>query len=502
MNPAETFEQLLKEVQAYLPGENPELLHKAFLFSHLSHQEQKRAGGDPFIVHPLAVARTLADMHMDIPTLAAGLLHDVLEDTSCTRENFRKEFGDEILHLVEGVTKIDSMEHLAPNPSLKDLFSSNPEIIRQAENWRKMMIATAQDIRVILLKLADRKHNMETLEFLAPEKRKKIAEETISLYAPLAQRMGMYQLKSQLEDLSFKFLEPEIYAELDAKISAVREHRKEFLDRCVKKIESMLAEHPYSYRISARPKNIYSVYRKMVRQNKTFEEIQDLAGIRIITDSVEHCYALLGVIHTNFVPVAETFTDYISMPKTNLYQSLHTTVNLPGNEIVEVQIRTEEMHHICEFGLAAHYRYKQTGGGAYKNRTVADSVDDKLDWIKRILEWQQETDHPKDFLDGLRTELEFDQIFVFTPKGKVIKLPAGSTPVDFAYAVHTDLGNQCMGAKVNDKMVRLDTHLKSGDRCEILTRKGQEPHKDWLEFVKTPRARSKIRKVLKDKGKA
>ncbi len=499
MNPSESFYALLAQVKTYLPEPNYEILKKAYAFSLKSHETQQRAGGEPYIVHPLAVTKILCDLHMDAPTLAAGLLHDVVEDTGVTEEQMEKEFGKEITHLVLGVTKIETLESRTPELHFKDIFKSNPEITKQAENWRKMLIATAQDIRVIILKLADRKHNMETLEFLDESKRKRISEETLTLYAPLAQRIGMYELKVALEDLSFKYLEPKIFADIDKKISVIKVRREEFLQNALQKIEDILKAQEIPFRISARPKNIYSIYRKMRLRDKPFDEIQDHAGIRIITDTVEHCYALLGIIHTHFKPLDESFTDFISIPKSNLYQSLHTTIHIFDNEIIEIQIRTEDMHRVAEFGVAAHWRYK-LGGKGVKPPSAEDPIDERLDWIKQVLDWQSETKHPQEFLEGLKVELEFNQVFVFTPNGKVIKLPAGSTPVDFAFALHTDLGRQCVGAKVNDKMVRLDYALKSGDRCEIQTRKGQEPHKDWLEFVKTPRAKSRIRKFLKEKG--
>lgn len=500
--PETTFQLILEKVHSYLPDENTALLDKAYAFSKTAHEKQLRQGGDPYITHPLAVTTTLAELHLDLPTLAAGLLHDVLEDTTVSEETLQTEFGEEVTRIVQGVTKIDSLENLAMEHPKSQ---SARALTEQAENWRKMLIATAHDIRIILLKLADRKHNIETLEFLNPEKRKRIAEETLTLYAPMAQRLGMYQLKSALEDLCFKYLEPEIYSTLKKKFTEREASREDALKKRVQKVESVLSVSSFPYRVSARPKNLYSIYRKMLRQNKPFEEIQDLSGIRILTDTIEHCYALLGIIHTQFAPLPESFTDYISLPKSNLYQSLHTTVNLSKDEIVEIQIRTEEMHRIAEYGVAAHWRYKQLSemrkpkpAEHPAEKTIKDSLDEKLDWLKQLLEWQQETDNPKEFLEGLKTEFEFDQVFVFTPKGEVKKLPRGSTPIDFAYAVHTELGHQCVGAKVNDKMARLDSLLKSGDRCQILIRKGQHPHKDWLEWVKTPRAKSKIRKFFRE----
>ncbi len=495
-----SFHTLLESARVYLPQENFEPLIQAFEFSKKAHAEQNRAGGDPFVTHPLAVAQILAEFHLDLPTLTAALLHDVLEDTTVPKEELLAKFGPEVTHMVEGVTKIDSLP--PPNPQTEGIPSQ--EIIKRAENWRKMLIATAQDIRVVILKLADRKHNMETLQFLSPEKQHKIAEETITLYAPLAQRMGIYQIKASLEDLSLKYLEPKAYGEFKKKIHMSETRQAERIKGYAEKIEALLKDQPFFHRISARSKSLYSLYKKIQRQQKPFEEIQDFLALRVLTDTVEHCYAVLGIIQSQYIPVPNSFTDYITMPKSNLYQSLHTTIQITPKEIVEVQIRTEEMHRIAEFGIAAHWRYK-LGNHSASTAPVAkpqkDSFENKLDWFKQVLEWQKETDNPAIFLEELKTHLEFDEVFVFTPKGDVIKLLNGSTPIDFAYAIHSDLGNLCVGAKVNDKMVRLDTVLKSGDRCEIQTRKGQHPHKDWLDLVKTPRARSKIRKYFRETEK-
>ncbi len=502
-----TFASILSQIETYLPSQDLTLLKKAYQFSLEAHQTQKRATGDPYIVHPLAVVQTLAELQLDLPTLAAGFLHDVLEDTPISKEIVLREFGEEITNLVEGVTKISSLEQI--HKTQEELALGAEELSRQAEYWRKMLIATAQDIRVILLKLCDRYHNMETLQHLSPEKRKRIAEETLTLYAPLAQRLGMYKLKSKLEDLSFKYLEPENYETLNLKLKEQRVQEEEFLKNYVEKIETVLKGNSIPYKISARPKNIYSIYRKMLKQNKPFEEIQDLIGVRLITDTIENCYALLGIVHTHFFPLPNTFTDYIAFPKTNFYQSLHTTIKLSEKEIVEVQIRTEEMHEVCEYGIASHWKYKQSGPThpqttrplKENQKSIAkESIEDRLDWIKQILEWQQDAKSPKEFIEWLKLELEFDEVYVFTPKWEVKKLPLGSTVLDFAYAIHTDLGHHCIGGKINDRLVRIDMVLKSGERCEVLTKKNQTPHKDWLEFVKTPRAKSKIRKYLRETG--
>lgn len=493
------FDQLLARAQGYLLESNLEILKKAYQFSQTAHQHQLRAGGSPYITHPLEVAIILSEFHLDLPTLTAALLHDVLEDTSASPETLKKEFGEEVAHIVEGVTKIASLEEIHSGELLTHK-AKKAELLQQAENWRKMLIATAHDIRVILLKLADRLHNMQTLESLEPERKKRIAEETLTLYAPMAQRLGIYQMKSQLEDLSFKILEPELYSSLKQKLAYQQQQREEQLKKYMAKIEEVLGNLNFPYKISARPKNLYSIYRKMLRQNKSFEEIQDLSGVRILTDTVEHCYALLGMIHNRFTPLPNTFTDYIAVPKNNLYQSLHTTIEMAKGEIVEIQIRTEEMHQTAEYGIAAHWRYKLSPQSAIHSpqKNNKDSVDERLDWLKHLLEWQSESKKPEEFLEDLKVELQFDQVFVFTPKGEVKKLPQGSTPVDFAYAVHTEIGHQCIGAKINNKMVRLDTKLKSGDQVEILLKKGGHPHKDWLNFVRTPRAKAKIRKFFRE----
>ena len=487
------FEEMVQSAASYLPPAARERLRHAFEFSKRAHSEQLRAGGDPFITHPLAVAKILSGLHMDLVTLEAGLLHDVIEDTAVNRDELKIEFGEEVAGIVEGVTKIDQMEQRLTEYKVD---ASARVITEQAENWRKMLIATAKDVRVILLKLADRRHNMETLGDLPEAKQRRISEETLNLYVPLAQRLGMYDLKSDLADLSLKYLKPQVYNELLSKIAASHAQREEHLKASAEKIETVLKPLNLPFRLSARPKSIHSVYKKMIRQNKPFKEIQDLSGVRILTDTVEHCYTVLSAVHSAFKPLADSFTDYIAIPKNNLYQSLHSTVEIVEGDIVEVQIRTEEMNGIAEYGVAAHWRYKL--GGSTSTEGKKDTVEAKMDWLKQTLEWLEDSHDPKEVLDGLKTDLEFDQVFVSTPKGEVKKLPAGSTPVDFAYDVHTELGNSCVGAKINDKMVRLDYLLKSGDRCEIQTRKGQHPHKDWLNFVKTPRARSKIRKYFRE----
>ena len=474
------LDDLLKKFHEY-STQDTTVLEYAWNYSKEAHSDQKRASGEIYFVHCVAVADILVDYKMDQETIAAGLLHDVLEDTKITHDTFRKEFGEEIYELVAGVTKIETLK-----------FSSRDEA--QAENWRKMILATAKDIRVIVIKLADRLHNMRTLKFLTREKQLEIGHETISLYAPLAQRLGIFQLKSELEDLSFKFLFPDEFQSLLAKVQLRYVMREKLLENFKTGLEKHLAGTQVPCRVLSRAKNLYSIYRKMLRQEKPFEEIQDALGVRIITDSVINCYALLGTVHSVFKPVAGSFTDYIAVPKMNLYQSLHTSVMADSGEVIEIQIRTEDMHRTSEYGIAAHWRYKMGEKGADKH------LDEKLNWLRQWMEWLQDLSSPREFIESFKTDLELDQIFIFTPKGDVKSLPVDATPLDFAYTIHTDIGNSCIGAKVNNKMVRIDHALKSGDMCEIITRKNSAPKKDWLTTVKTAGARSHIRKYLREHG--
>ncbi len=474
-------QELLDRFLAYSPHVDVSMLARAYDYSVKAHAEQSRASGEHYFVHCNAVAASLIDWKMDLSTVCAGLLHDVIEDTPITAEDLRREFGDEVTKLVSGVTKLDRLQ-----------FSSDSAA--QAENWRKMLLATAQDIRVIVVKLADRLHNMRTLNYLSRERQRRIAKETLSLYAPLAHRLGMFQLKSELEDLGFQYLYPEQFEELSRKVNALVKAREATLAKFKDAVEKAVGKTGIAHRILARSKSLYSIYQKMQRQDKPFEEIQDALGVRIITDTVADCYALLGVVHTQFKPVAGSFTDYISLPKMNLYQSLHTTVMGPEGELVEIQIRTEEMHRTSEYGIAAHWRYK-TGE---ESRDL--HLEEKLNWLRQWIEWLQDLKSPREFLDSLKTDLELNQVFVFTPAGEVKVLPGGATPLDFAFAVHTEIGQACVGAQVNNKMVKLDYKLKSGDICRILTKKGSEPKKDWLNMVRTARARSKIRHFLREKG--
>lgn len=473
--------ELLARFTAYAPHVDTSLIDKAYDFGYKAHSNQERASGEHYFVHCDAVAESLIEWKMDLPTVCAGLLHDVLEDTPVSEPQLKQEFGEEITKMVVGVTKLDRLQ-----------FDSHDDA--QAENWRKMLLATAQDIRVIVIKLADRLHNMKTLNYLSREKQQRIAHETISLYAPLAHRLGMFQLKSQLDDLAFMFLYPDEYEELNVKVSAQLAQREVTLAKFKEQVEQALGDSNIPHRILSRTKSLNSIYQKMLRQDKPFEEIQDALGVRVITDTVANCYALLGIVHTQFKPVTGTFTDYISIPKMNLYRSLHTTVMGPGGELVEIQIRTEEMHRTAEYGIAAHWRYKT--GESQRDQ----HLEEKLNWLRQWIEWLQDLKSPREFLDSLKTDLELNQVFVFTPAGEVKALPAGATPLDFAFAVHTDIGMTCVGAHVNNKMVKLDYQLKSGDICRILTKKGSVPKKDWLNFVRTARARSKIRHYLREQG--
>ncbi|HVE12714.1 MAG TPA: RelA/SpoT family protein [Elusimicrobiota bacterium] len=476
-----TLAEMIAQFKSYAPHVDTAMLERAWEFSQKAHANQERASGEHYFVHCSAVAQSLVESRLDLPTVCAGLLHDVIEDTPITAADLAKEFGLEITRMVEGVTKLDSLQ-----------FSSLDEV--QAENWRKMMLATAQDIRVILIKLFDRLHNMKTLNYLSEERQKRIAQETLTLYAPLAHRLGMFRLKSELEDLAFMYIHPKEYAELDEQIKAMNSGREITLANFKSVLERKLDNTGIPRRILARSKSLLSIYQKMQRQKKPFDEIQDALGVRIITDSIANCYALLGLVHTEFKPVAGTFTDYISVPKLNLYQSLHTTVMSPNGDLIEIQIRTEEMHRTSEYGIAAHWRYKI--GEQAKDL----HLEEKLNWLRQWIEWLQDLKSPREFLESLKTDLELHQVFVFTPAGEVKPLPAGATPLDFAFAVHTDIGMACVGAKVNNKMVKLDYELRSGDICEIVTRKGSAPKKDWLTVVKTARARSKIRHYLREKG--
>ncbi len=467
------LEPLLKTLRQFHPRSDVRLLQRAYETAAYLHRDQKRRSGDPYITHPLAVATILAELGMTAPTLAAALLHDTVEDTGYSLEELREDFGDEVAALVDGVTKLDRVKYGQASA---------------AETVRKMVVAMARDIRVLVIKLADRLHNMRTLSFMPPEKQEKKARETLEIYAPLAHRLGMNTMKWELEDLSFATLYPKMYEEIERLVGQRAPSRDQYLTRVISDIESDLRGAKLKASVTGRPKHYYSVYQKMIVRGRDFSDIYDLVGVRILVESVRDCYAVLGVIHSRWSPVPGRFKDFIAMPKFNMYQSLHTTVIGPEGKPVELQIRTWDMHRSAEFGVAAHWRYKQAEVGGKRGP-------DDFGWLRQLLEWQRETEDPDEFLDSLRYDLGSTEVFVFTPKGDVIALPAGATPVDFAYSVHTEVGHRCVGARVNGKLVPLESPLENGDVIEIFTSKaeGAGPSRDWLGFVQSPRARSKIK---------
>ncbi len=471
------FETLLEKVRSYSPEADLELLRRAYVFSALEHKGQVRHSGEPYLVHPLEVADLLADMKLDVVAVAAGLLHDVVEDTLTTPERIEELFGREIAHVVEGVTKIGAIP-----------FSSSEE--RQAENFRKMLLAMVDDIRVILVKLADRLHNMRTLHHLPEERRIKIAQETLDIYAPIANRLGMSKVKNELEELSFRYLEPKAYESLRAKVEAKRKAAEAVIDELTQTLAAKLEEAQVPIiRLDGRTKRLYSIHLKLKRQKIDLERVYDFVALRVLTHSVKDCYAALGIIHQTWSPVPGRIKDFIAMPRPNGYQSLHTSVISEHGFPFEVQIRTEEMHRHAEEGIAAHWKYKEGRVGAHRDERY-------FQWMRQLLEVQQEVRDPQEFLQNLKIDLYPEEVYIFTPKGEVRSLPRGATAVDFAYSIHTDVGNQCVGARINGKMVPLRTRLQNGDIVEIVTQAGHKPSRDWLSFVATSRARSKIKHVL------
>ena len=480
------YEQLIKIVREYNPQFNEEMLYKAYTFGLWAHREQKRQSGEPYYLHCMNVATILAEvMRMDSTTIAAGLLHDVAEDTTYTLDEIEEEFGPTIRLLVDGVTKITEMS------GRKGLSRE----LRQAETFRKMLLSMAKDLRVILIKLADRLHNMKTLGAMPPEKRNRIAIETREVYAPLANRFGMQRVKSELEDLTFKYLDNAAFLDLKNRLNQKKEEREAYIRKIIKPIEAEIAAHNIQASVYGRPKHLYSIYKKIKVRNKPFEEIYDLLAIRIIVTKVEESYYVLGLVHNLYTPVYERFKDYIAMPKINGYQSLHTTVVDKQGHMVEIQIRTQEMHNIAEMGIAAHWRYKDGMPDRKK-----DEMDQQLNWVRQLLDQYKEKEmvDAQDFLESLKIDLYQDEVFVFTPRGDVMRLPLGSTPVDFAFQVHSNVGMHCIGAKVNGRIVPLKSTLNSGEMVEIITSSNQRPSQDWLTFVKTSKARHHVRRYLRD----
>ncbi len=470
------YRELAAKVREYRPKDDLGTLEKAFRFARRYHEGQMRDSGDPYMVHPVMVAHILADMRMDFVAMETGLLHDVVEDTSVTVEQVRKEFGEEVARCVDGVTKLSKL----------NFFSAED---RQAESFRKMLLAMVEDIRVILVKLADRMHNMRTLGYLSPERRERIARETIEIYAPIAHRLGMGKVRGELEDLAFQHLEPDAYQEIVAAIESRRHSNEEFLHEIRQTVEAELRREGIPARLDGRVKRPYSVFQKLRRQRITVDEVYDLMALRIITDSVKNCYAALGVIHNKWRPIPGRIKDFIAIPRPNLYQSLHTSVVGPHGQTFEVQIRTEEMHRISEEGIAAHWKYKEGRKGP-----AAD--DQRIAWLRHLVEWQRDMQDPGEFMSTLKVDLYPEEVYTFTPRGKVIVLPRDATPIDFAYAIHSDVGHTCVGAKVNGRIVPLRSPLHNGDIVEIMTQPGHAPSKDWLAYVKTSRARNKIKHVI------
>jgi len=475
----ERFEALLRHVQTNRPTEDVALIRKAWEFTVQHHQGQLRASGEPYIIHPLEVAEVLAEMKMDSTAIAAGLLHDAVEDTPATSEEIESAFGDQVAHIVEGVTKIDKIQ-----------FANRED--RQAENVRKMLLAMVSDVRVVLIKLADRIHNMRTLEHLKPDRQEAIARETLEIYAPLAHRLGMGKVRGELEDLAFRYTDPISYEQVSAAVEARRIEGEQFLRGVEDTLVEQLRENNIHAHVEWRIKRLYSIYQKLQRTKVSFEQVYDLLAIRVITQDVAACYAVFGLIHTLWRPVPGRIKDFIAIPRANRYQSLHTTVIGEGGHQFEVQIRTEDMHRIAEEGIAAHWKYKAGEG------SVTARDEERLNWIRQLVEWQKEMTDPNEFLSSLKMDLYPDEVYTFTPKGKVVVVPSEATPVDFAYTIHTEVGHTCVGAKVNGRMVPLRTKLRNGDIVEIVTQKDHKPSRDWLTFVKSPRARNKIKHWLNE----
>ena len=476
-----THEQVIDACKKYLDDEQIAFIEEAYQFAKKAHANQKRASGQPYIVHPTQVAGTLANLGLDPDTIAAGFLHDTVEDTDVTNDELKEKFGKDVAFIVDGVTKLNKYE-----------YKSHQEFL--AENHRKMLIAMAKDIRVIMVKLADRLHNMHTLEHLRPDKQRRIASETMDIYAPLADRLGIGTIKWELEDLSFHYLNPKEYYRIVNLMSLKRSEREKYINDTINTLKSSLDSLGIKYDIQGRPKHIYSIYKKMVNKHKDFNEIYDLLAVRVIVDTVKDCYAVLGAVHTKWKPMPGRFKDYIAVPKVNGYQSLHTTIIGPGGRPLEIQIRTEQMHEVAEYGVAAHWAYKR---GNFNGVEQTDS-NEKLDMVREILELKDETQDASEFMKSVKSEIFSDRVYVFTPKGEVYELPKGSVTLDFAYEIHTQVGSHAVGAKVNGKLVPLDYKLKNGDVIDIMTQSNASPSRDWIDLVKTSRARNKIRRYFRN----
>ena len=487
-SPEELYKDLIRSIRKYHPSDDISLIEKAYKVANEAHKDQKRKSGEPYIIHPLCVAIILADLEMDKETIAAGILHDVVEDTVMTLDELSKEFGPEVALLVDGVTK------------LTQLSWSKDKVEMQAENLRKMFLAMAKDIRVILIKLADRLHNMRTLQYMKPEKQKEKARETMEIYAPIAHRLGISKIKVELDDLSLKYLQPDVYYDLAEKISLGKDAREEFVKSIVDEVSTHMKEAGIAAKVDGRVKHFFSIYRKMVNQHKTLDQIYDLFAVRIIVDTVKDCYAALGVIHELYKPIPGRFKDYIAMPKPNMYQSLHTTLIGSNGQPFEIQIRTFEMHRTAEYGIAAHWKYKESGSG----KVAAGDEAAKLSWLRQILEWQKDTSDSKEFLSMVKGDLDLfsENVYCFTPSGDVKTLPSGSTTIDFAYSIHSAVGNKMVGARVNGKLVPIEYVVQNGDRIEVITSQNSKgPSRDWLALVKSTQAKNKINQWFKSELK-
>ena len=487
-DPNRLYDMLIARIRKYHPSTDVSMIEKAYKLAVKAHGDQRRKSGEPYIIHPLWVAIILADLEMDKETIAAGMLHDVVEDTKFTEEDIRREFGDEVALLVDGVTKLGRLSY------------SSDKLEVQAENLRKMFLAMAKDIRVIIIKLADRLHNMRTLQFMTPAKQKEKAKETMDIYAPIAQRLGISKIKTELDDLALKYSQPEVFYDLVNQINARKTEREEFVEQIVEEVSTHMKNANIKAEVNGRVKHFFSIYKKMVNQDKTVDQIYDLFAVRIIVESVKDCYAALGVIHEMYTPIPGRFKDYIAMPKPNMYQSLHTTLIGPDGQPFEIQIRTYEMHRTAEYGIAAHWKYKEASNGG----NVENQEEEKLSWLRQILEWQKDMSDNREFMSLLKSDLDLfsDTVFCFTPSGDVKNLPTGSTPIDFAYAIHSAVGNKMIGAKVNGKLVTIDYVIQNGDRIEIITSQNSHgPSRDWLNIVKSTQAKNKINQWFRSQFK-